>query len=318
MTFTAQHDAPPYDPAYDSGPATSSSTEAFDVDAHVEAGILANLFNSPDDLNAVRDLITEDDFLEPRHAVTFAAMCAVVDNGKALTPTLVAQHLRAQNLLNAAGGTEALALLIDPQEASLYDAPADVFAEILRDNSLRRSLEGVGRELIRDAGVSSTTLAQDALSNAQSRLVEAQNRFAVGQNAEGDDRSALMQMMLDLESHARTDEGISTGIPALTEALNGGWKDRSLNVLAARPGVGKSMLACDFAREAAVTQGLRVLFFSLEMTRKELQVRLVSAQSQIPSKLIARNNVPDRDLPVVRTAIESIADAPYASLTTPL
>jgi len=89
--------------------------------------------------------------------------------------------------------------------------------------------------------------------------------------------------------------GITTGLRRLDSFLNGGWQYGSLNVVAARPSVGKTALALQFAYAAAV-QGIPVLFFSLEMSKEELSQRLLSLAGGVDVGALRQGIVQTGDL----------------------
>src|SRR6185312_14581972 len=92
----------------------------------------------------------------------------------------------------------------------------------------------------------------------------------------------------------------------LTNGLHGG----QLIIVAARPGLGKSTLALDFARSATITKKMPTLFFSLEMGRSEIATRLLAAESSIPMHTLRKGNMDQRDWARLANTRGEIADAP--------
>ena len=81
-------------------------------------------------------------------------------------------------------------------------------------------------------------------------------------------------------------------------------------VIAARPGLGKSTLALDFARAAAIKNGLTTVLFSLEMGRNEITMRLLSAESGCPCTTMRTGQMNDDDWARLARRMSEVADAP--------
>ena len=110
--------------------------------------------------------------------------------------------------------------------------------------------------------------------------------------------------------------GIPTGFIGL-DNFTGGFNNSDLIILAARPGMGKSALALDFAT-SAIKQDKVVLFFSLEMGANDLTDRLLAAESGINSFLFRNNNLNSNQIEQAKAAIERLKPYPLFIETTPL
>ncbi|TPX03996.1 replicative DNA helicase, partial [Schumannella luteola] len=103
--------------------------------------------------------------------------------------------------------------------------------------------------------------------------------------------------------------GVPTGFTEL-DALTNGLHPGQLILIAARPALGKSTLALDFARAAAITNDLPAIFFSLEMGRSEIAMRLLSAESNIFLQKLRKGDVRPDDWTTLASTRGRIADAP--------
>jgi replicative DNA helicase len=88
--------------------------------------------------------------------------------------------------------------------------------------------------------------------------------------------------------------GVPTGFADLDDLTNG-FHPGQMIIVAARPAMGKSTLALDFARSAAITHDLPTIFFSLEMGRSEIAMRLLSAEASVPLQNMRKGTVDTRD-----------------------
>jgi replicative DNA helicase len=125
--------------------------------------------------------------------------------------------------------------------------------------------------------------------------------------------SELMQPTLDemeaIESRGAGLSGVPTGFADLDELTNG-LHPGQMVIIAARPAVGKSTLALDFARSASIRNGLTSVIFSLEMSQIEITMRLLSAEASIPLSHIRGGRMSDQDWNRVSAKMGQVSDAP--------
>ncbi len=103
--------------------------------------------------------------------------------------------------------------------------------------------------------------------------------------------------------------GVPTGFADL-DSLTNGLHPGQMIVIAARPAMGKSTLALDFARAAAIKNGLSTAFFSLEMGRNEITMRLLSAEARVPLHTMRTGQMSDDDWARLARRMSEVADAP--------
>jgi replicative DNA helicase len=107
--------------------------------------------------------------------------------------------------------------------------------------------------------------------------------------------------------------GVLTGVPtgfADLDALTNGLHPGQMVVIAARPAVGKSTLALDFARAAAIKNNMATVLFSLEMGRNEITMRLLSAEARVPLSTMRTGQMNDDDWARLARRMSEVADAP--------
>ena len=122
-----------------------------------------------------------------------------------------------------------------------------------------------------------------------------------------------MQPTLDemeaIESRGAGLSGVPTGFADLDELTNG-LHPGQMVIIAARPAVGKSTLALDFARSASIRNGLTSVIFSLEMSQIEITMRLLSAEASIPLSHIRGGRMSDQDWNRVSAKMGQVSEAP--------
>jgi replicative DNA helicase len=110
-------------------------------------------------------------------------------------------------------------------------------------------------------------------------------------------------------SHGGVLTGVPTGFSDL-DVLTNGLHPGQMVVIAARPGMGKSTLALDFARAAAIRNSMTTVLFSLEMARNEITMRLLSAEARVPLQTMRTGQMNDDDWARLARRMSEVADAP--------
>ncbi len=232
------------------------------------------------DNRAIHSVLTEvrpDDFYHPSHAELFQAMLGLQDENQPVDIHTVAAYLSDRKRLDAIGGHVFLAELAD------YEATAAnvvQHAQIVRDRSVKRRLISVATEIVETA-FDQADPSQHLLDVAQSRI------FEIGQAESRETFRSLksgLQHAMDHVEALMERSGELTGVPTGFKDLDvdtGGLQPGELVVIAARPSMGKTALALNIARNAAVDHGKKVAIFSLEMTRLSLLLRMLASEARV-------------------------------------
>lgn len=257
------------------------------VDAAAEVSVLAALLTTPDTFDDVNETLDPEDFGVPAHEAIYRAIVNCDAAGKPFDPISVADELTRAGALNRVGGLDGLRELA--ASGSTTDTVSSHVA-IIRDRSLRRRLAGAAR-VIGSTALSPKTDAIDALATAEATV------FELGQKRE---KSTAAEMPLvvanvfEQMAKARNSKllGHSTGFAEL-DRLTGGWQAGQLIIVAGRPGMGKSVLALQWARLIAELSDTVVPFLSYEMNQTELGMRMLSSATGIDLGMILRGQIPD-------------------------
>ena len=246
-------------------------------DLSAEKAVLSAILLDNAVIHSIVTEIKEEDFYHPAHQLLYHAMVRLKDDNQPVDLTTLASYLEANAMLDAVGGVVALADIAD------YEAtPANAihYAKIIRDNSTKRKIIHTASEIVA-LGYDQTESADRLLDGAESRI------FGLSTEQAKATLSSIGVQMHDAVNHidqlmSRTGEltGLSTGYEKLDE-LTGGFQPGDLIILAARPSMGKTALALNVGRNAAVDHGKKVAIFSLEMTTRSLVMRLLSSEAQV-------------------------------------
>ena len=231
------------------------------------------------------------DFYKPSHGHIYAAIRSLSAQGEAIDAVTVSEELRRSNLLDDMGG---LNFLNELQNATPSVSSAGRYIRIVRDTAiLRRLIKGASD--IADIGYSSPADVQAAIDKAEQIV------FDIGEDQITDSLKKLNELTGTVTSilEARFDSGsditgVRTGYTKLDKLLSG-MQPGTLNIVGARPAMGKSAFALGMAVSAARTTNRPVLFFSLEMSGPELTQRILSAEAQVDSDRMRSGRLLDAD-----------------------
>lgn len=261
----------------------------FDIDS--EKALLSLCLKNTDVLNeVVSSKIKVDDFYDVKHAYIFDAIYKVyLAEGKNVDPYTVAAQLEHDGNINSAGGNSYVLGLTD-----VYSVRSSVedYVNIICDKSQRRKIIKVMGEFSDMANNGSGT-AKDIADG----LIGSLNTLTDDEEAKGFEGidsifKTTMNNMLELKHGKGLKDIVKTGFPRLDHML-GGLRPGTLNILAARPGMGKTALAINIAVNVAELTNKNVNIFSLEMSKSEIASRILAQKSSVTSRDIQTANISD-------------------------
>jgi replicative DNA helicase len=268
-------------------------------------------------LAVVETGLTADDFYKPAHQHIYDAARTLVASGEPVDLVTVAEELRRADLLDLAGGRE---YLVDLQIATPMISNAARYARIVQDTAVLRRLIRVASE-IAEIGFDEPDDVSKALSTAESKVFEIAERRVVDSTRPINE--LIKDAFEDLEKvyeQGNIITGTPTGYTDLDELLSG-LQPSTLNVVGARPAMGKTAFALGMATNVAVHAGLPVLLFSLEMGHKELTQRILASEARIDSTKLRTGRLTQQDWSAIGKAIGRleaplyIDDNPYVTVS---
>nr|WP_018502556.1 replicative DNA helicase [Parafrankia discariae] len=274
-------------------------------DLHAEQATLGGTLVSTAAIGDVVEILRAGDFYRPAHRLIFEVVGDLYSRGEPADVISVAAELGHRGELDRIGGPAYLHTLISAVPTA---ANAGYYARIVAGMAVKRRVAEAGHAIVR-AGMSPTVPADAAAEQAEAALHAALSHADDGEGPTP--LSASVSATLDrLEARERGEDlsGVPTGFADLDE-LTHGFQPGQLIVVAARPAVGKSTLALDFARAAAIRHGRPVLFASLEMSRAELDERVLSAEARVSLQNIRTGRIGD-DWERISRRIGELAAAP--------
>jgi len=226
--------------------------------------------------------LTADDFVSSAHQDIFTAICKLHAKGKPVDVITVSEVLDIDGKLNYVGGMAYLGSIYSgtPSAANIKS-----YAGIVKNNSILRSLKEISVDIHSKAElkVNPAEIAEQAESQIFELMTKRDTREPVMLS------DALEEAILHVEQrYSGAAIAMPTGLADLDKELGGGFHKGSLNILAARPKMGKTALACTMAVTAAKAGGV-IYFASLEMPRREIANRMIAITSGHPTDSVMEN-----------------------------
>lgn len=290
----------------DQMPDFGTTARQLPYDTLAEQSTLGGMLLSQEAVAEVFEVAKSSDFYAPKHELIFEAIVSLYGKGEPTDVITVTDELTKQGNLVRAGGAEylhTLTSIVPTAASSVY------YANIVRDKAILRRLVEVGTR-IAQMGYANEGEIEQIVNQAQADV------YAVASAGMGEEFSTLgdsLQAALDDIERASSRGGEMVGVPTgfaeldeMTHGLHGG----QLIIVAARPAVGKSTLSLDFARNAAIRYGRPAIFFSLEMGRAEIAMRLLSAETSIPLQSMRKGDLQNSDWTKIVAVRGQLNEAP--------
>jgi len=275
-------------------------------DLAAEQCVLGGMMLSKDAISDVLDVIKAHDYYRPAHQIVHEVVLDLYGRGEPADAVTVAAELTRNGNIARVGGAPYLHTLIASVPTA---ANAGYYARIVRERAILRRLVEVGTRIVQ-LGYAGDGDADELVDRAEAEI------YGVTDRRVSEDYLPLSEIMpgaLDeieaIGSRGGSLAGVPTGFGDLDALLNGLHAGQMI-VIAARPAMGKSALALDIARAASVRSGLTSVLFSLEMSRNEITMRLLSAEARVPLQAMRTGQLGEDDWTRLARRMSEVVDAP--------
>ncbi len=273
--------------------------------AEAEASLLGALLIDSDAIVKIADNLSAADFFDKRNERIYEAIVQLYEHHEAIDVLTLADKLKNNGYLDSVGGPAYLTELTNFVPTAAH---VEQYADIVAQKAMRRRLITASKEIV-DLGYDESKQLRELIEEAESRL------FAVSQQHIKQDVISLEAILAesfdrldDLHKDKEKIRGVPTGFKDLDNML-AGFQRSDLVVLAARPSMGKTALALNFAHNIAVQSNQPVLVFSLEMSKEQLVDRLLSMESGVDAWALRTGNLTDSDFEKIGHAMGTLSEA---------
>jgi replicative DNA helicase len=274
-------------------------------DLSAEEAVIGSLLIDGTAIYEIATFLQKADFYHEPHQWLYEACMTLYQRGESINQITVAQELDRQGKLEQCGGVAYLSHLI-----SVVPTPLDIqeYAQIVYRLSISRHLITAGQQI--------SNIGYQAEPDPHSSIGKAEDILLRLSQARGTRDFLHVRQVLGLyfEPHPITEEEqtgplqkVMSGFNAL-DNITGGFQRSNLIIVAGRPGMGKTSIALNIARNAAVEQNACVAIFSLEMSSEELVARLISSEASVFSSQVKLGMHSEMDERKIMNAIGTLSE----------
>ena len=259
---------------------------------NAEESLLGALLLSRDAVGAVAEMgLNVQDFYRPAHQHVYDAIRGLTATGHPVDAVTVADELRRAGLLEEIGGSE---FLLELQNATPAISNASRYAKIVQDTAMLRRLIAVASDIAEIAYLEPDDVTK-ALDEAETKVFEiSEDRVTDSIKAVSELMPLVMDQLQETFERGDTITGLATGYNDLDDLLSG-LQPSTLNIVGARPAMGKTAFGLGLAVHAAQLTRKPVLVFSLEMGHAELTQRILSSEARVDSSKLRNGRLTEAD-----------------------
>lgn len=278
-----------------------------------EQSLLGGILIDNEGLPSAMEILRGDEFYRESHRIIFRAIQDLFERNEPIDLVTMADYLAEKNQLEAVGGASYLASLTDAVPSASNVA---AYAKIVSEKAILRRLIQASNEITSWCYGGGKSVGE-ILDHAESTI------FAITENRIGNSyypiKEVVKKSIETIESFQEVRESV-TGVPSHytdLDRLTAGFQRSDLIIIAARPSMGKTALSLCIARNAALESGVPVGYFSLEMSKEQLAMRLLCAEARVDSHKIRTGFLSQQECAKMLTAAGYFMEAPIYIDDTP-
>ena len=288
--------------------AVSKNSRELPYNAQAEQAVLGSALLSRECLYTVFSRLNEEDFFLGKHQLIYRAIKNLFDKQTPVDVLTVTEELMNMKELETIGGVEYLQQCSDAMVAL---SSIDYYVNIVNDQAVLRRLIQTCRDI--DAAYLSEEIndVNEFIANSETTLKDAVEKRRVAEFKKAKDVAEEVKLNIETPQEVKTDgvSGLTTGFDRLNN-ITQGFHPGDMIIVAARPSVGKTALALNFAYRAASRTNKPIAIFSLEMPAEALIKRLIGVESSVSLTKITTGNLVGVDRAKVANAIYKIGSLP--------
>jgi replicative DNA helicase len=270
-----------------------------------EKAVLGGILVNNESLNTVLSIISPEDIYKDANRRIIERIIVLVDKGLPVDLLSLSEELQRAGALEEVGGASYLASLMDGVPKSLN---VEYYAQVIKEKSLLRRLIMSSAKII-SSSYEQKEDADELLNEAQAAILEvAEQRVKPGFVRVGQLTKPTLDMIATLAERREAVTGVPTGFRDLDNVTSGLHKSEFI-VVAARPSMGKTALCLNISQYVGQQTNYAVGFFSMEMAKEQIIVRMLSADSQLDIKRVRTGFISEREFEKLKLSAETLSHA---------
>lgn len=272
-----------------------------------EQSVLGGLMLEQDAWDHVSDILTENDFYKPSHRTVYGCIRELNKRGQPTDLVTISNYLMQTGQLDNVGGPTYLAEMMD-QTPSTVNIKS--YAQIVREKSLLRRIIHTSHDFIEKAYTQEFVDLESFLNHVESEV------FKIAETTSSNDlmdASQLVKLSLEKLEQLYAQKGEVTGVGSgffELDKMTNGFQPGELIVVAARPSMGKTAFSLNLALNATLREKKRVAYFSVEMGKEQLMMRMLSSEARIPASQLRSGNIDEFAWPKLINTAAKMSEAP--------
>jgi replicative DNA helicase len=278
-----------------------------------EESVLGSILLDNQAINICLERLRATDFYRTSHQIIFEAMAVLTDRREPIDIVTLAQQLRTMGQLENVGGTQALSYL-----ASVVPNSANVafYSRAIKEMSIRRQLIHESNDIIHSAFDLEGEI-EGFLDSVEQRILGVSDfRINASFHRVGDIVQDSIRIVEKLYDQKEAVTGLASGLSKL-DMMTAGFQPSDLIIVAARPAMGKTSLVLGWSQFVGIAGKKPVAFFSLEMSKEQLVLRMLCSESRINNSSVRTGDLTERDFARIVDGASRLAEAPIFIDDTP-
>lgn len=272
-----------------------------------EQSILGALMLDADSWDQVADLILTEDFYKPAHQKIYTAICELHKRNQPIDVITVSNYLQSTSDLEAVGGPD---YIIDVLNKTVSSANIASYARIVRDKAMLRKVIGTSSSFIERAYDQDFSDVESFVDEIEGQIFQlGEKKGTAGLTGSMEIVKHSLEKIEELYKKKADVTGVATGFTDL-DKMTSGFQPGELIIIAARPSMGKTAFSLNIAQHMAVTSKKTVAYFSVEMGKESVMMRLLASQAKINMGEIKTGRIADSSWPKLIAAAGSLSEAP--------
>jgi replicative DNA helicase len=270
-----------------------------------EQSVIGGILLDNQALHSVLEVLGVEDFYSEAHRKIFAAIIELYDRNEPSDLITLSNILKSKNQLDQAGGASYLSSLSDnvPSAANI-----DHYSKIVKEKSILRNLIGTATDIL-SKSYSAGTDIDTVLDEAERAIFDiSENKIRPAFSPFKDIIKDSVKTIERLYERKELVTGVPTGFEKIDD-ITSGLQKADLVIIAGRPSMGKTSLALNIAQYAALEANIPVAIFSLEMSKEQLALRMLSSEARVDSQRIRRGFLGEADWPRLISAAGRLSEA---------